>query len=382
MSENSKRQDDYLAKVRVTVVGAIINLVLSAAKIVFGVIGQSQALVADGVHSLSDLASDAMVLVASKYNSQGADAGHPYGHARFETIATVGLGILLLSVAVGITMDAVERILNPGSLLKPGFVALTVTVISILSKEWLYHYTVRVAKKVRSDLIRANAWHHRTDAISSVIVFAGIAGTMAGMPYLDAVGAIGVSLMIGKIGLDLGWGAIRELVDSGVEPERLQAIRETIEAVDGVKDYHMLRTRRMGSEVLVEAHVMVDPQVTVSEGHMISDRIRERLKADHGDIGDVLVHIDPEDDAVDRPSSGLPGREALLLELNGGWESVDAARQIEKVYLHYLDGNVDVEVILPLGVAGDLEDAMRIANDLSEQAGQQQHIGKVSVYFH
>lgn len=382
MSENSKRQDDYLAKVRVTVVGAIINLVLSAAKIVFGVIGQSQALVADGVHSLSDLASDAMVLVASKYNSQGADAGHPYGHARFETIATVGLGILLLSVAVGITMDAVERILNPGSLLKPGFVALTVTVISILSKEWLYHYTVRVAKKVRSDLIRANAWHHRTDAISSVIVFAGIAGTMAGMPYLDAVGAIGVSLMIGKIGLDLGWGAIRELVDSGVEPERLQAIRETIEAVDGVKDYHMLRTRRMGSEVLVEAHVMVDPQVTVSEGHMISDRIRERLKADHGDIGDVLVHIDPEDDAVDRPSSGLPGREALLLELNGGWESVDAARQIEKVYLHYLDGNVDVEVILPLGVAGDLEDAMRIANDLSEQAGQKQHIGKVSVYFH
>ena len=382
MPQNSKRQDDYLAKVRVTVVGAIINLVLSAAKIVFGVIGQSQALVADGIHSLSDLASDAMVLVASKYNSQGADAGHPYGHARFETIATVGLGILLLSVAVGITMDAVERILNPVSLLKPGLVALTVTVISILSKEWLYHYTVRVAKKVRSDLIRANAWHHRTDAISSVIVFAGIAGTMAGMPYLDAVGAIGVSLMIGKVGWDLGWGAIRELVDSGVEPESLQAIRETIKAVDGVKDYHMLRTRRMGSEVLVEAHVMVDPQVTVSEGHMISDRIRERLKADHGDIGDVLVHIDPEDDAVDRPSSGLPGREALLLELNGCWESVDAARQIEKVYLHYLDGNVDVEVILPLGVAGDLEDAMRIANDLSEQAGQQPHVGKVSVYFH
>jgi len=382
MPQNSKRQDDYLAKVRVTVVGAIINLVLSAAKIVFGVIGQSQALVADGIHSLSDLASDAMVLVASKYNSQGADAGHPYGHARFETIATVGLGILLLSVAVGITMDAVERILNPVSLLKPGLVALTVTVISILSKEWLYHYTVRVAKKVRSDLIRANAWHHRTDAISSVIVFAGIAGTMAGMPYLDAVGAIGVSLMIGKVGWDLGWGAIRELVDSGVEPESLQAIRETIKAVDGVKDYHMLRTRRMGSEVLVEAHVMVDPQVTVSEGHMISDRIRERLKADHGDIGDVLVHIDPEDDAVDRPSSGLPGREALLLELNGCWESVDAARQIEKVYLHYLDGNVDVEVILPLGVAGDMEDAMRIANDLSELAGQHQHVGKVSVYFH
>jgi len=207
-----------------------------------------------------------------------------------------------------------------------------------------------VAKRVRSDLLRANAWHHRSDAISSVIVFAGIAGTMAGMPYLDAVGAIGVSLMIGKIGWDLGWGAIKELVDSGVEPERLQEIQETIKSVDGVRDCHMLRTRRMGGEVLVEAHVLVEPQVTVSEGHMICDRIRQILKADHAEIGDVLVHIDPEDDAVNRPSSGLPDRDALLKELDGCWDSVDAAR--------------------------------RIANDMSDQAGQRQHVGKVSVYFH
>ena len=190
----SPSKNAYVEKRRVTVVGALINVVLAAAKIVFGLLGQSQALVADGLHSLSDLASDAMVLLAARFGSQDADAEHPYGHARFETVATIGLGLLLLSVAVGISYDAIQRILNPSELLVPGIVALLVTTTSILSKEWLYRYTVHVANRVRSDLLRANAWHHRSDAVSSIIVFVGIAGTMAGIPWLDAAGAIGVSL--------------------------------------------------------------------------------------------------------------------------------------------------------------------------------------------
>lgn len=371
----------YQDKRRVTVVGAVINLVLAAAKVVFGVIGQSQALVADGIHSLSDLASDAMVLVAAKFGSQDADAEHPYGHARFETLATIGLGLLLLSVAVGITIDAIDRIRNPAMLLVPGYLALAVTTVSILSKEWLYHYTVRVADRVRSDMIRGNAWHHRSDAISSVIVFVGIVGTMAGLSYLDSIGAIGVSLMIGKIGWDLGWAGVRELVDTGADPQTLAAIRGTIDNIPGVRDYHMLRTRRMGADILVEAHVMVDPHLTVSEGHMIADEIRSGLKNSHKDIGDVLIHIDPEDDADSRPSTGLPGRESLLSSLESGWGDVAGAGAIEKVHFHYLGGHVDVEIVLPLDLAEDVDHARRLAAELRERAEQDPMIGQATVYF-
>ena len=374
-------QENYLDKRRVTVVGAVINLLLAFAKIVFGLIGNSQALVADGLHSLSDLASDAMVLVAAKYNSMGADEEHPYGHARFETVATIGLGVLLLTVAIGITLDAIDRITNPETLFKPGVVALTVTIVSILSKEWLYWYTVKVADRLHSDMLRANAWHHRTDAISSVIVLIGILGVMAGQPYLDAVAAIGVSIMIGKIGWSLGWGGVRELVDTGVEPEARQNIIDTIESVDGVREFHMLRTRRMGGEVLVEVHILVDPDVTVSEGHMIGDRVLAKLKREHRDIGDVLIHVDPEDDTDVHTHIELPGRSRILQNLNQSWEPLAAARDIEKVNLHYLEGRVDVEVILPLSLAADMAHARQLAHELADSAKDQPHIGKIEVLF-
>ncbi|MDJ0929313.1 MAG: cation diffusion facilitator family transporter [Gammaproteobacteria bacterium] len=374
-------QEAYLDKRRVTVVGAVINLVLAFAKIVFGLLGNSQALVADGVHSLSDLASDAMVLVAAKYNSMGADEEHPYGHARFETVATIGLGVLLLTVAVGITLDAVDRIMNPEKLLQPGVLALVVTVFSILSKEWLYWYTVKVADRINSDLLRANAWHHRSDAISSVVVLVGIVGVMAGQPYLDAVAAIGVSIMIGKIGWSLGWGGVRELVDTGVEPEALQDIIETIESVDGVREFHMLRTRRMGGEVLVEVHILVDPDVTVSEGHMIGDRVLVQLKRQHRDIGDVMIHVDPEDDTHEQTRVLLPGRSEILKQLKTSWQPVSEAEAIEKINLHYLEGQVDVEVVLPMKVTADFADARRLANELADHAQNQPPIGKVDVLF-
>jgi len=376
------RSNDYFAKRRVTVICAAGNLFLSVVKVVLGLVGHSQALIADGIHSLSDLASDAMVLVAVKFGSQDADEEHPYGHARFETVATVGLGVLLLMVAVGLSVDAGERITNPDTLLQPGWLALSGALISIVSKEWMYRYNLRVAREVNSNLLRANAWHHRSDALSSIIVLVGIAGTMIGLPYLDAVGAIGVSLMIGKIGWDLGWGGIRELVDTGVSVEVLRDIQSTIESIDGVKAFHKLRTRRMGDEVLVEAHVLVSNQVTVSEGHMISDKVRARLLADHDDVSEVLIHIDPEDDDVQRPSSNLPSRKEVLQALDDCWKSLAAAREIKRVNLHYLEGKVDVEVILPLDVAPDIQGARQIAHEVTRNAQRQEYIGKVAVYFH
>ncbi len=379
---SASENNDYQEKRRVTVVGAVVNLVLAVAKVIFGVVGGSQALIADGIHSLSDLASDAMVLVAAKYGSQEADVDHPYGHARFETVATVGLGLLLLAVAVGIMIDAGHRLFSPESLLVPGVLALVVAVFSILAKEALYHYTMVVARRLRSAMIKANAWHHRSDAISSVVVFIGIAGTMAGLPYLDAIGAIGVSLMIAKIGWDLGWGGVRELVDTGLDPEELEAISDTIRSVDGVKSHHMLRTRRMGEDVLAEVHIVVGSKVTVSEGHQISEAVRLRLKEDHENISEVLVHIDPEDDETETPTTiELPSRQEILERLSTRWASLPH-EHIEQINLHYLEGSINVEVVLPLFLAESLEHAQQIAASFVEKAQLDRDVADVRVLFH
>jgi cation diffusion facilitator family transporter len=382
ITSSSGEVKEYQDKRRVTVVGAVVNLVLAIAKVVFGTIGQSQALIADGIHSFSDLVSDAMVLYAAKHNSRGPDEDHPYGHARFETAATVGLGLMLMFVAIGIIMDATERMFDPDALLNPGWLALAVAIVSILSKEYLYHYTMIVARRLRSNMLRANAWHHRSDAVSSIVVVVGIAGTMAGLPYLDSVAAVLVGLMIAKIGWELGWNSLRELVDTALKPEELTEIRETILSVAGVKSMHKLRTRRMGGKGLINVHIVVDPKVTVSEGHQISENVRNRLKDEVVDILDVTVHIDPEDDSEQKPTQGLPGREEMLKRLNKLWSSLDSFHRIERINLHYLEGKVDVELLLPMSVMQDKEHAQQIADGYSQQGKSQEGVGEVKVCFH
>jgi divalent metal cation (Fe/Co/Zn/Cd) transporter len=278
-------------------------------------------------------------------------------------------------------LDAADRLFSPDTLLQPGPLALAVAVVSILSKEVLYHYTMLVARRTRSSLIRANAWHHRSDAISSVVVFIGIAGTMAGLPYLDAIAAIGVGLMVAKIGWDLGWSGLRELVDTGLEPEELKAIAATIESVDGVKSQHMLRTRRMGEDVLIEVHIVVGSKVTVSEGHQISDRVRMMLKKQHKDISEVMVHIDPEDDEVERPTDILPPRAEILKRLYARWATLPI-KNIEQVNLHYLEGKINVEVLLPLSLAESLEQARQIADGFTQKAKADDIIADVRVLYH
>jgi len=375
-------QNEYRVKRRVTLVCAALNLLLAGLKLLLGVVGQSQALIADGIHSLSDLASDAMVLVVIRFARDEADQEHPYGHARFETIATVILGLLLLLVAAGIVMDAAERIAHPELLSKPGFLALSGAAVSIAVNEWMFWYSVRAARLVKSDLMRANAWHHRSDAISSIIVLVGIAGSMAGYPALDAVGAIGVSLLIGKIGWDLGRAGVRELVDTGATADQLDEITNTILGVEGVEAFHDLKTRRMGQHVLVEVHVLVGGQVTVSEGHMIGDRVYAELRRRYKYISEVLVHVDPEDDTSNDKKSLPPGREELLQLLEQRWRHLGIELPLEWVNFHYLRGVVDVEVMLPLDTVDDLDAAKRLSRQLTEAAGDIRHIGKVEVMFH
>lgn len=333
---------------RITLIGAVVNLLLAAIKVALGVLGNSYALVVDGVHSLSDLATDVLVVLVTRYGSRGVDDDHPYGHQRFETAASVALGGLLLLTGFGILWDAVDRLFSAERLSHPGYLALVGVLLSIVAKEALYQYTRVVARRIKSSLLLANAWHHRSDAVSSLVVLVGIVGSMAGLGYLDAVAATLVSLMIMHIGWGLAWGALRELVDTGLEADRLQSIRDVIQAVPGVDSMHLLRTRRMGEDALVDVHIqLADPRVSVSEGHQVSEAVRARLLHQIDEVTDVTVHIDPENDAEVKSCIHLPARRDLMPQLREHWREIPEAGQIQELTLHYLSGSIQVEVRLP-----------------------------------
>ncbi len=375
------QKERYVAIRNVTLIGVVGNVFLSIVKVIFGVLGHSQALIADGLHSFSDLISDAVVLVAAKYSAEDADIDHPYGHARFETLAVVAVAILLLLVSLGVLIDAGQRLFEPELLLQPSIVTLMVAALSILIKEVLYHYTIYVAKRVRSDMLRANAWHHRSDAISSVIVLIGIAGSMAGVLWLDAVAAIGVSFMIAHIAWALGWNAVKDLVDTGLDEKQLVSIKNIIESVDGVHTLHQLRTRKMGSNALVDVHILVNPRISVSEGHQIGEMVRTHLKAKLDEIADVLVHIDPENDEKHRPNLNLPLRNEVISRLRECWECLSVVDQIEEITLHYLSGKLAIDVYLPLSIVANMDEAEDLSKRFSASILEDENIDAINVYY-
>ncbi|MDX1528292.1 MAG: cation diffusion facilitator family transporter [Gammaproteobacteria bacterium] len=375
-------QSRYRETRRVTLIGAALDLLLGLAKIIGGYIAQSQALIADGVHSLSDLSTDILVLFAAKHANVEADEDHPYGHARIETAATVGLGILLLLIAVGIGIDAVIKLISPEPMTIPAAWALAIAAVSVASKEWIYRYTMRSAERLNSNLLRANAWHSRSDALSSIVVIIGVGGAQLGFGYLDAIAALIVAAMIVKIGVDLSWSSLRELVDTGLEPGELKDIRATILSVGGVKDLHELRTRRMGGKALVDVHIILgDPTLSVSEGHHISENVRSRLIRKIEDVEDVMVHIDPEDDETAAPSEHLDLRTELLPRLRRRWRHLEAANEIRRVTLHYLNGKVHVELELPLSLAPDAASAERLAESFRKAVGEEPDVAAVRLVF-
>mgnify|MGYP006284788345 CR=1 FL=1 len=332
---------------RVTLVSGVVNLLMSSLQVVVGVLANSAALIADGIHSLSDLLSDVLVWFAARQAAQAPDREHPYGHGRFETAATLGLGILLVLVAFGIIVNGVER-LFADELAVPGVAALVVAALGIAAKEALYWYTLAAARRLKSDMLRANAWHHRSDAISSVVVLIGVGGAVAGFGYMDAVAAVVVGAMVAKIGWDLGWSALTELVDTALDEAKVAEAKRVIMAIDGVRSVHMLRTRRHGAEASADVHVQVAPRLSVSEGHMISQAVEDRLIEKLDEISDVTVHIDPEDDEDAPPCRGLPLRSQAVDQLEAVWGEGGPVPAQYEVRLHYLGGRIEVELVLPL----------------------------------
>ena len=362
-----------------SVVGAVVNLVLTVVKVIFGIIGQSHALIADGVHSLADLSTDLMVWFAAKYSNQPADKEHPYGHARIETAFTVALGVVLIITAIGIVFDSAQRLLNPETLLQPTPIVLLIAAISILANEGLYQYTIRAAKQFNSGLLKANAWHHRSDAIYSIVVLVGVAGSLMGLPYLDAFAALGVALMIGHIGWTQAWSSLRELVDTGMEPKTAAALKRIIGNVEGVRGVHMLRSRRMGGVYLIDVHIVVDERLSVSEGHKISEYVRLKLIDSHEDISNALVHIDPEDDSLAVLCADLPLRREVLADLRSVWTEELDASELDRAVLHYLNGQVHVDLVRSMQAAD--AQAQQFNQHLQEKVKALNYIGEVRVLY-
>ncbi len=357
MRETNNDQARQTATNRITVAGAGVNLGLTVVKGVVGVLSGSSVLVADAAHSLSDLASDVVTLVSLRMAAKPPDEDHPYGHGRYETLGTVALSVVLLAVAAGIAWDALERF---GTSTAPESIALWAALVSILAKEVLYQATVRVGKRYRSPLVIANAWHHRSDALSSVAAFAGILGARMGFPVLDPAAAVLVAAMIGWMALGLLRGAVKEVTDAS-DGREIAELASEIRTLPGVESVHELRARRMGPAVLVDLHVEVHPATTVSDGHQVAERVRKHVFAAREDVTEVLVHIDPEPDEDLAPGEGLarprPELEEAIRALAGATEGVDA---VTHVLLHFLRDAVTAQVHICVDDALRVEQARHI----------------------
>jgi len=293
-SEHSTHTPAERAKAasRTTWVSVVVNIVLSATQIAVGIFAKSQGLVADGIHSLSDLVADFVVLLAGHHSQKVADQDHPYGHQRFENAASLVLGLLLLGVGVGMVWSAVVKLETPDSIPTAHISALWVALAALVAKELLFRYMLQVAKLVKSSMLVANAWHARSDAASSLVVGLGLIGNLMGYPLLDPIAALIVGIMVGKMGWGFGWDALHDLMDRAVNVEEVEAIRSTLRETPGVAGVHDVRTRKMGDMVVVDAHIEVDALLTVEQGHNISVAARAAVMRRHR-VLNLMTHVDP-----------------------------------------------------------------------------------------
>jgi len=330
----------------VSLINASVNALLAVIKIFIGKLGHSQALIADGIHSFSDLISDAMVFIAARASIQHPDKEHPYGHQRIETIGTIIIGLILFAVAATLFDEAILRLIHH-HFQKPTVSVVIVAIISIIANECLFHYSRKKGEKINSNLLISNAWHKRSDVFVSIIVLLSVIGSMIGWAWLDAVGAIIIAILIVKMAVQMIWQSAQELIDHGVDEKILDEIKKTILSVSGVRSIHQLRTRLHGRAIFVDLHIIVDPFISVSEGHHIGEEVHAQLLQRIKNLLDVTVHIDPEDDETTRPSLHLPNRETVKKLLDDRWKNLLGYKQIKKMTLHYLEGNLYIEIFIP-----------------------------------
>ncbi|MFC1694362.1 cation diffusion facilitator family transporter, partial [Candidatus Latescibacterota bacterium] len=293
--------DVYAAGIRVTGIGMMINTLLIGLKLIGGIAGNSGAMIADAVHSISDFVTDAGVIVGLRFLSKPADTDHAYGHGRVDTAISLLIGLAIIITGIGILKNGAQLIMLSFDGVfphKPGIIALVMGIISILSKEVLYHYTRAVAKKSGSRTLEANAWHHRSDALSSVGTVIGVGGAIIlgdRWTILDPAAAVFVSILVIKVGFDIGWKAFKELSDESLSRHARQTVEKSIKCVKGVKGHHKIRTRSLGRYVTVDAHIQVNPEISVSEGHAIATKVENSIRKALRNAAFVTIHVEPKE---------------------------------------------------------------------------------------
>ncbi len=295
-SRRIKRRFD--AGVRVTLLGMAVNITLVLAKLFVGIFAGSIALIADGIHSGSDMATDLAVLGGIRLSAKPADPHHPYGHGRYETLAGGVVAAALILVGMYIAWDAGSA-LYADRMTYPGVPVIIVAIVSILSKEWVYRRTIHVARRLQSTALHANAWHHRSDALSSVAVLCGGVGGLIGWGHADQIAGIVVGAMVVGAGAKTVRQVLHELTEGSLSRSELATIQEAVEQVDAVRSWHNLRTRSVGRETFVDLHVLVEPALTLLEGHRISMEVEEKVKSACARPVNVIVHVEPDTPELD-----------------------------------------------------------------------------------
>jgi cation diffusion facilitator family transporter len=285
---------DLVAGRKVTLAGMGLNAALIALKIIGGVHGRSKALLADAIHSISDFLSDVLVLIGLHFLHKEEDRDHPYGHGKIETLATIGVGILLLLAALRIGVDAALSI-HRGEIVAPRRYAIIIAAVAIVTKEILYRLTVRIGRRLKSEVVIANAWHHRSDAWSSVVTLVGVAFAVyvPSLRVLDSYAALLVSFFIVKVSLEILLGATKKIIDTSPSHELLERVSKVIREVPGVKQCHDLTGRYYADKIRMEIHIEVDPELTVRHAHEIADNVVARVKEEFEEVSSILVHLDP-----------------------------------------------------------------------------------------
>jgi cation diffusion facilitator family transporter len=338
--------DKHQVARKTTSVSIGLNSVLVVLQLVVGTFAHSQALIADGVHSLADLVSDFIVLLANRHSGAKPDEDHNYGHSRYETVASLFLGALLISVGVGMLWRAGIRVTHLDTIPPVHASALAVAALVLVSKELLFRYMLREAQRVRSAMLIANAWHARSDAASSLVVALGIIGSLMGVRLLDPIAAAIVGFMVARMGWVFGWDALQDLSDRALDTEATAGLRALLLGTPGVLDVHELRTRKTGDLALVDAHILVDPLISVSEGHYIAESARSRVLGD-ARVLDALIHVDPEDDMHVRSVANQPPRAEVSRKLREAFG--EHGVQVAAMTLHYLSTGLDAEVTVDTG---------------------------------
>jgi len=366
----SRTHQEQRQALRSTWVSVGINVLLASTQVVVGYFARSQALIADGVHSLSDLLADGVVLLATRHSHAEADEEHPYGHARFETAASLAIGLILLVTGMGMVWSAGTKLHAGTGMDAVHPVALAIALMTLVAKELLFRYMRLIGERLKSSMLIANAWHARADAASSLVVAVGIGANLMGYHSMDAVAAIIVGFMIAKAGWDFSVDAFHSLTDHALDPEEIKRIRNTTLLVDGVRGIHELRTRRMGDWAVIDMHVEVDSHLTVSEGHYIAERISEVVRATHR-VAECTVHIDPVHARRTGRVLELPPRHEIQAQVQ---PLLPAAATLR---LHYLDTGLELDVDLPAALPA--ADLARLEQTLHDTLAGTTRVGRITI---